>query len=332
MKKKICGLLVAALLLPCLLVGCGSMAGNDDGRLTVVTTTFAAYDWVRNLLGEQEDVAVILLPDNGVDMHSYQFTANDVITLTSCDLLVHVGGADDAMIKEALKNAKQPPLTVNLMETLGNGLKQEEIKDGMEHDHDHASDSCEDLAHGQGTVTFDNADEHVWLSLKNASVFCRAIADKLVEIDPENAGVYERNLETYLASLAALDAAYQATVGTASRRTLLFADRFPFRYLVDDYGLDYYAAFAGCSADTSASFDTVIRLARQIDELTLPCVFVIEDSPINIAASIIQHTATKDQAVLTLDDMQAVTATEAVELSYLGVMQKNLDALASALN
>lgn len=323
MKKHVCGLIIAALLLPCVLFGCADATADNEG-LTIVTTTFSAYDWVRNIVGEQEGVDVILLPDNGEDMHTYQFTAKDIITLTSCDLLVYVGGVDDATIENALQNTKNPPAIVNLMETLGDGLLTSEET--------HADGSDADTDHEHAPSAIDEADEHVWLSLKNAAIFCRAITDKLVEIDPSHADNYAENAEDYMASIVALDADYQKAVDTAARRTLLFADRFPFRYLMEDYGLDYTAAFAGCSADTSASFDTVIRLAKQIDAQALPCVLVIKDSPVDISAGIIQNTVTKDQTVLTLDALQSVTATEASDATYLGIMKKNLDVITSALN
>ncbi len=331
MKKQICLLLIIALLLPCLLLGCDGIR-IDDGVLTIVATTFASYDWVRHLVGDREDVETVLLLDHGVDMHSYQPTTDDIITLTSCDLLVHIGGVDDAWIHDALSNASTKPTVINLMEALGDGVKQEEIKDGMEHGHE-GDESCTDDAHDQAALTKANADEHIWLSLKNAVLFCQVIADRLTALDPDHADAYAQNLDTYTAALAALDAEYQSTVAQAARKTLLFADRFPFRYLADDYGLNYFAAFAGCSADTNASFDTVTFLAEQINALDLPSVLVIKDSPVHIAEGLIQNTRDKDQTILTLDAMQSVTTAQIRDgMTYLGVMQQNLHVLSSALN
>ncbi len=332
MKKQICGLLVVALLLPCLLLGCGEMT-PDDGKLTIVTTIFPAYDWVRQIAGDRDDINIVLLPGNGVDMHAYQPTVDDIITLTSCDLLVHVGGVDDAWIEKALANAVAPtPHVINLMDVLGDGVKKEEVIAEMEHEHEEF-EACSDEAHDHKTVTTNTDDEHVWLSLKNASLFCSAIAEALSALDADHATEYNDHAKAYKESLDSMDAAYRLMVDRAPRRTLVFADRFPFRYLLDDYHLTYYAAFAGCSADTNASFETVAFLAEQIDRLHLPCVIVVKNSPVNIAAGLIQSTQEKNQIVLTLNAMQSMTAADAAGgMTYLTIMQQNLDVLSSALN
>ena len=176
-------------------------------------------------------------------------------------------------------------------------------------------------------------DEHVWLSLKNAETLCNAITDALEEIDPANKDAYATNAASYLEKLAALDGEYQTVVDNAARKTVLFGDRFPFRYLVDDYGLSYYAAFAGCSAETEASFETISFLAGKVDELRLPCVLTIEGAQHKIAETIVQNTAEKNQSILTLDSMQSTTSTDVANgTTYLSVMESNLDVLKQALN
>ena len=176
-------------------------------------------------------------------------------------------------------------------------------------------------------------DEHVWLSLKNAETLCSAITDALEEIDPANKDAYAANAASYLEKLAALDGEYQTVADNAARKTVLFGDRFPFRYLVDDYGLSYYAAFAGCSAETEASFETISFLAGKVDELGLPCVLTIEGAQHKIAETIVQNTAEKNQSILTLDSMQSTTSTDVANgTTYLSVMESNLDVLKQALN
>ena len=175
-------------------------------------------------------------------------------------------------------------------------------------------------------------DEHVWLSLKNAETLCNAITDALEEIDPANKDVYAANAASYLEKLAALDGEYQTVVDNAARKTVLFGDRFPFRYLVDDYGLSYYAAFVGCSAETEASFETVSFLAKKMDELKLPCVLTIEGAQHKIAETIVQNTAEKNQKVLTMDSLQSTTSKDVANgTTYLSVMEKNLSVLKEAL-
>ena len=175
-------------------------------------------------------------------------------------------------------------------------------------------------------------DEHVWLSLKNAETLVSAISDALQELNPDNKDVYRSNADAYVEKLSALDHKYQKAVKAASAKTVLFGDRFPFRYMVDDYGLNYYAAFAGCSAETEASFKTVSFLAKKVDELNLPCVLTIEGTKHKIAETIVENTKEKNQKILTMDSMQSTTSEDVKNgTTYLSVMEKNLDVLKKAL-
>ena len=175
-------------------------------------------------------------------------------------------------------------------------------------------------------------DEHVWLSLKNAEVLCVSIADALASIDPDNKDTYVANAAAYKDKLAALDGEYQKAVDAATYKTVLSGDRFPFRYMVDDYGLSYYAAFVGCSAETEASFETISFLAGKVDELKLPCVLTIEGAQHKIAETIVQNTTAKNQKVLTMDSMQSTTSKDVANgTTYLSVMEQNLSVLKEAL-
>ena len=175
-------------------------------------------------------------------------------------------------------------------------------------------------------------DEHVWLSLRNAELECQEIEKQLSALDPENQQIYEENLNSYLAKLQELDGKYQDVVNNSTMHTLLFADRFPFRYMVDDYGLDYYAAFVGCSAETEASFETITFLAGKIDELGLHTVLTIEKSDQKIARTVIENTKNKDQQILALDSMQSTTSEDVKNgTTYLSTMDSNLEILKQAL-
>ena len=205
---------------------------------------------------------------------------------------------------------------------LGEQVKEEEVVEGMEAEEEESEDEDEP-----------EYDEHVWLSLKNAETLCNAITDALETIDPANKDVYAANAAAYLEKLTALDSEYQSMVDNAARKTVLFGDRFPFRYLVDDYGLNYYAAFVGCSAETEASFETISFLSGKVDELGLPCVLTIEGAQHKIAETIVQNTAEKNQSILTLDSMQSTTSTDVANgTTYLSVMESNLNVLKQALN
>ena len=506
MMKKIITLVLALAMAVSLFTGCGKKNNaetgeSDPNKLSVVTTIFPEYDWVREILGgKAESTDLTMLLDNGVDLHSYQPTADDIVKISDCDLFIYVGGESDEWVKNVLKNAVNKKMKViNLLEMLGDSVKTEEIVEGMQedsHDHGHSHDEqltendiedrtlsdfvgawkslhpfllngdldkfCEHRAEEDedssttkdtywekykaswqcdaekisingDTITFTYADgktvsaeytyagyqpkrndegkirsvryqfettsadapkyvqfndhghepgeaehfhiyfgndgfdalmsaktnpffvkdalsvedildelmghdhgeekdEHVWLSLKNAQTLCVTLADALCAIDPDNKNTYIANAAAYRDKLAALDADYKAAVEGATHKTVLFGDRFPFRYLVDDYGLRYYAAFAGCSAETEASFETVSFLAKKVDELGLPCVLTIEGAQHRIAETIVQNTAGKKQKVLTMDSMQSTTSKDVASgATYLSVMEKNLSVLKEAL-
>lgn len=331
--KKIIIAVLCMLLTAGALAGCGEKNKSEkNADLSIVATIFPGYDWVREIMGDEaENADITILMDNGTDLHSYQPTADDIIKISKCDLFIYAGGESDEWVKDALKQAENKDMKViNMMEMLGDSVKTEEVVEGMESEHDHDHDEDGDHNDSDQEVEY---DEHTWLSLKNAEMICEAIENDLSSLDPENKDIYKKNSEEYISKLSELDSKYQKTVDDAARKTVLFGDRFPFRYLTDDYGLDYYAAFVGCSAETEASFKTVKFLAEKVDELDLPCVMTIEGSDHKIAETIIRNTADKDQKVLTMDSMQAMTASDLKDgKTYLSVMEKNLEALKEALN
>lgn len=508
--KKIFTIFLALTMAVGLLASCGKKNAaetgeSDSNKLSVVTTIFPEYDWVKEILGDKaESTDLTMLLDNGVDLHSYQPTADDIVKISDCDLFIYVGGESDKWVDDALKEATNKDMKViDLLEVLGDSVKTEETVEGMqetEHAHDHnkevstfedhevqdrslsdwagswqsaypfaldgtlddafaamaeegemtadeyktyyqngyktditniniegdhiaftyedgkkvgsdykyigyyiqnwstgtkaamyrfeavdrtsgapiyiefndhmiesaapehfhirmsnesfdaivdpekswptffpadmtGEDLCEHMeGHGHDHDHEEEADEHVWLSLKNAKTLVRAISDALQELDPDNKDTYTANASAYIEKLSALDGAYQSAVDGAARKTALFGDRFPFRYLVDDYGLSYYAAFAGCSAESEASFETVSFLAKKVDELKLPCVLTIEGKNHKIAETIVENTAEKDQKILTMDSMQSTTSEDVANgTTYLSVMEQNLSMLKEAL-
>lgn len=335
--KKMIALLLALLMAVGMLAGCAKQNDDDTDattdELSIVATIFPEYDWVKEILGDKADHAdITMLLDNGVDLHSYQPTADDIVKISDCDLFLYVGGESEGWVKEALKNsANQDRKVINLLDVLGDNVKSEEVVEGMQEEaHEHE----EGEAHEEGEVHEheEEADEHVWLSLKNAKVLVGAISNALQELDADNKEIYAANADAYMKKLSALDAEYQTAVDNASRKTVLFGDRFPFRYLVDDYGLNYYAAFVGCSAETEASFETISFLAKKVDELKLPCVLTIEGKNHKITETIVKNTAQKSQKILTMDSMQSTTSKDVASgTTYLSVMEKNLAVLKEAL-
>ena len=330
--KKIITLMLVAVLAVCALSGCGtSKSGEDtkDKKIKIVTTIFPEYDWVMQILGDKADKAdVTMLLDKGVDLHSYQPSTADIAKISEADVFIYVGGESDEWVEDVLKEAKNKKLKViNLMDVMGDKAKEEEVKEGMQEEEEEHAEEAKD-----GDEEEVEYDEHVWLSLKNAKIFTKKIADVLSEVDKDNAKTYQANYESYAKKLDDLDKKYADAVASAKNKTLVFGDRFPFRYLVNDYGLDYYAAFVGCSAESEASFETVTFLAKKIDELGLGNVLTIEGKNHKIANTVVDNTKNKDQKVLTMDSMQSTTSKDVKDgATYLGIMEKNLEVLKEAL-
>jgi zinc transport system substrate-binding protein len=331
-------------------------AAKESKNLQIVTTIFPIYDWTMNILGDNPAGAeVTMLLDNGADLHSYQPTAADIMKISTCDVFVYVGGESDEWVDDALKEAvNKDMIVINLMDELGNAVKEEEIIEGMEghdyehgeddeHEHEHEHEDHDDHDehdhedhdehehhHEEGEAEY---DEHVWLSLKNASVLVSCIAGAVGKADAANSETYRANASAYIDKINALDKEYADMISSASRNVVLFGDRFPFRYMVDDYGLTYYAAFVGCSAESEASFETVTFLSGKVDEYSLPAVLTIEGREHKIAETIISNTATKDQKILSLDSMQTTTINDVKNgTTYISVMENNLEVLKEALN
>ena len=330
--------------------GSSAKIDSDKKKLSVVCTIFPEYDWVKEIIAGKEDkYEVTMLLDKGTDLHSYQPTADDIAKISACDLFIYVGGESDGWVDDALKESSNPNMQViNLMGVMGDSAKEEEVKEGMqaeeehdhdhdgeaaEHDHDHDKEANHDHDHDNTDEAEIEYDEHVWLSLRNTKKLVAEIEKAVEKIDAENKQAYEENTSKYLSKLDELDKEYEKAVAEAKRKTVLFGDRFPFRYMVDDYGLDYYAAFVGCSAETEASFNTVVFLANKVDELNLPVVLTIEKSDQKIAKTIIENTKEKNQKIEVMNSLQSVTGDEAKNgTSYYSVMKDNLEVLKKALN
>ena len=317
--RKLLAVLLAVVLF---LVSAAVPAAEAEGKkLNIVTTIFPVYDWILQVAGGAEHAQVTMLLDSGVDLHSYQPTAADMMKIAACDVFVYVGGESDRWVEDALENSVNPDqVVISLLDMLGDSVKAEELIEGMEPESPEESEEEE-------------ADEHVWLSLRNARKLVSGIAGQLAEADPDCAEAYTAGAAAYCERLDELDARYSEVIGTAAHQAVLFCDRFPFRYMADDYGLTCYAAFPGCSAETTASFRTIVFLAQKLDELDLPAVLTIEGSDCRIAETVIRNSAEKDRKILTLDSMQGVTAAEMeAGAGYLSIMEENLDVLREALN
>ena len=331
-----------------MLSACEAESGKKDSsqkKISIVATIYPQYDWIKNILGERiNDVDLKLLIKNGTDLHSYKPSAQDIATIAKADLVVYVGGESDEWIEKALAaTPKDGRIALNLMKALGDHVKKEEIVEGMqaeehhehgeeaeEHEHEHHehAEKHEDEHHHHEEV---ENDEHIWLSLKNAWILVNALAQSLSKVDSANSSIYTANAVLYNAKLWEMDKEFATAISGASQKTVLFGDRFPFRYLVDDYGIKYYAAFVGCSAESEASFETVTFLAGKMDSLQLPAIFTIDGSNGKIARTILDASKkSKNAQVLTLNSMQSVKGNQSGD-DYLSIMRDNLEVLKKAL-
>ena len=369
LKKRKIKLLVSILVFMLLISGCSSNETEmneenseiitDEEKFQVVTTIFAPNDWTKVILGSEIDNwDLTMLLNDGVDLHNYQPTAADIAKISSCDLFIYIGGHSDAWVEDALKVANNDEMTViRLMDITSDHLHFEEFVQGMEaHDHSHAHESHEDHEdhdhpadheshedhgdhdhHAEHESHEDHdhaseADEHIWLSLKNAILCSNAIYEAIISIDPGNQSIYENNVLAYIDELNTLDKDYSNMVKKSDISTVIFADRFPFRYLIEDYNLDYYAAFSGCSSDIEASFDTIIFLADRVDALELNSIFILEGSDGKIAEAVKENSNNKELKVLEINSMQSISK-EAIKegANYLSLMRDNFKQLDKAL-
>lgn len=307
--KKIISVIIITVTVLCLFCSCGE--SGEKSRLSIVCSTFPQYDFVKNIVGDKIDITML---DSASDIHSFEPTAADLMTISEADLFIYIGGESDKWVDKAVKSANNPDLkAVSLMDCIT--AVDEETVEGMQSEEEEE---------------FPEADEHIWLSLRNAKLMVDYICENICAIDPENSSVYKANSDSYIQKLDMLDKQYAEAVSTAKRKTVMFADRFPFRYLVEDYGLEYYAAFSGCSAETSASFQTVTFLIEKSKELKLPVILVTESSDKSIAETVCKETGSK---IAVMDSCQSVHAKQVKDgADYFEIMAENLNVLKEALN
>ena len=307
MKKII--IVLMCLILVVLTTACGRET-SDDGIFEIACTSHVVADWVSELTVGCENVSIVLLADSGKDMHNFQPAAADIKAVYGSDLLIYIGGESDTWVEDMRKNAGFPE-----------SLKLLELVEGA-----HCDDGC--LEEGDHHHA-DRPDEHIWLSIENPAVCALEIAELLSDLAPDNADKVRENYEKYSAELEELKSEYVAVAERATHKAVVFADRFPFIYLIEELGLKYYAAFPGCSSETSASFETVVTLASAVDENDLPCVLTLEDSVDGIAERVVEYVESEKVAILALDSMQIYKAD--VDFDYVTAMRDNLDTLKLAL-
>lgn len=320
--KKVLSVIACALATAMLLCSCVLPQKPEEG-FKIVCTTFVEYDLIRNITGSENNI--VLLNKNGADMHGFEPTAKDIVEIRTASLFVHVGGASDKWVDKTVTATENPDLKTVALMSYVETLSLEDIESmefGEHHAHDHSQHSH--------THSSDEADEHIWLSLKNTIGITNGLCNDLCEVDPENAAQYRANAAAYVAKLEALEKEYEKVFTGTERNVILFADRFPFGYLTHDYGVAHLAAFTGCSSESEITAETFAHLIEHTNELNLPYVLVLDGSDGKTAKTVCDATGAK---ALTVDSMQNVSLTDVENgATYIGIMQKNLEIFEEALN
>ncbi len=323
---------------------------TDNGKINITTTIFAPYDFVRQIAGEKVNLSMLLPP--GAESHSFEPTPQDIITIQNSDIFIYVGGETDKWVARILQSMNTADMEIlSMMDTVD--LVEEEIVEGMEdddHGHDHDGEHHDEEAEHEEHTDEDHHDEeaeheehtdehhheeeivydeHVWTSPRNAIKIVQAITNLLCEADSANAEFYQKNATAYIAELTQLDSDFAAVVAAGTRKTIVFGDRFPFRYFADAYGLEYFAAFPGCSTETEPSAATVAFLIRKVRDENIPVVFHIELSNERMADTICEETGAKK---LLLHACHNITKRDFDSgVSYLDLMRQNVGNLRTAL-
>ncbi len=296
-----------------------TQSDTDGGGISIVSTIFPSYDFARQITaGTNAQVTMLLQP--GEEVHSFDPTSQDIIRIQDADLVLCVGGENDAWLEDVLSGLDKQVRTFRMMDYVT--LYEEELVAGMQTDHEHSQEE-------EGEAHEHEWDEHVWTAPVNAISIVKALTSELIAVDPDNADAYRSNFDAYVTELEALDQSFWDVVNAASRHTVVFADRFPARYFVEEFGLDYYAAFPGCSAETEPSAATIASLIDRVNDENIPFVFYIEMSNEQMADTVCEATGAQK---LLFHTCHNVTKEEFDGgATYLSLMQGNVAALKAAL-
>ena len=340
---RLMAVILAAGIAAAAVTGCGvKQEEPDDGKLKIVTTIFPQYDFVRAIAGGTGAVNVRMLLSPGEEVHSYEPTPLDIKEIQNCDLFIYVGAENDVWVDRILENmGDKRPETLRLVD-LTETVAEESVEGMMEekgHDHEESREEEADHDHEAGHEhshsgdssheEHEEADEHVWTSPVKAAEITEAIAQKMAELDPANADDYLANAQDYEAKILDLDAQFRQIAENAERKILVFGDRFPIRYFAEEYGLDYFAAFPGCSSESEPSASTLAFLIDKVREEEIPVVFSIEFSNGNIARAICESTGAVQR---TYNSCHNVTKEQMENgATYVSLMSENLEAVREAL-
>lgn len=310
---RITALLTAAATALCL-CSCASQneADNKDSqKLKIISTVFPPYDLARQIAGDNADISILLPP--GSESHTYEPTAKEIIEIQNCDIFLYIGGENEQWAEKIISSNKSDSVkTVKLIDCVKT-LEEAELHE-EEHEEEHSHET----------------DEHIWTSPKNEQLMLTAVYDAICEADPENKAVYTKNKDSYNGQLSELDKAYKEAVGNAKNKTIIMADKFPFRYLAEEYGLDFYAAFSSCSDESEPSAAAMTSLISKIKELKIPVVYYLEFSSTKVADTLCSETGASSLMLHSCHNVSKEDLDKGV--TYVELMKQNLENLKTALN
>lgn len=311
--KKILAVMMAALMMSVMLAGCSAMAEDAGKKISIVVTDFPCYDFARAVAGDNAEITMLIKP--GSEVHSYEPSPSDILMMTDADLFIYIGGESDSWVEGMISSmGDEGPASLRMFECV------EGLDESGEHHHDHNDGEHHDHAY----------DEHIWTNPMYAIEMVDAIAVELMNIDPENGDIYRANADSYIEDIYEIDAEIRSIVENSARNCLVFGDRFPFLHLACEYGIEYAAAFPGCTAESEPSAQTIMELIEKVDSEDIPVVYVIEMSTGNVASAIAEET---DAEIVTLHSVQNVSHDEfEAGETYVSIMWKNIEALRKGLN
>ncbi len=288
----------------------------------VVVTIFPIYEIAREIMGNDEEIT--LLQTGGVDLHNYIPTANDIVTISKCELFIFIGGNSDNWVEDIIRSASN--VNLKTLELLSQVETLEESNENIVQpnpNHIHGDEEEHDIVH---------ADEHIWMSLKNMMTMTEIVLESLLLVYPERSVILQENANNYISKLGNLHFRYEEEIG-GSTKSLLVADRFPFRYLTYDYGIGYHAAFSSCSAEIEASPSTITSLIETVNNSNLNYIIVLESSNNSLAETVISGcNHPHNVEILILHSCQSIDADNLGKITFLDIMENNLTNLKKALN
>lgn len=316
LKRKLLAVITAAATVFSL-CACSSESGyssSDSGKLKIISTVFPPYDLAKQIAGDNAEISILLPP--GSEIHNYEPSAKDMIAIRNCDIFLYIGGENEQWAEKLINSNDTKNVTAVKLIDYVPVLSEDEDEHDHDHDHEHEHEH--------------ETDEHIWTSPKNAQLMLSAVYDAICKVDPSDKQTYTKNKDAYAKQLSDLDNAYRSAVDNAKNKTIVLADKFPFRYLAHEYGLEFSAAFAACSDESEPGVSTMIKLTKTIKENNIPGVYYLEFSSTKIADTLCDETgATK----LMLHSCHNVSKQDIENnVSYVDLMKQNLENLKLTLN